>query len=90
MRTQMRTNAISWNPMEAFHFTTASEDHNCYTFDMRRLETALNVHQDHVAAVYVHFTHVPRICARSRANFIKQCIRFYMYTNTRFAHTPHT
>lgn len=38
--------------MEAFNFTTASEDHNCYTFDMRKLDRALNVHQDHVSAVY--------------------------------------
>ena len=39
--------------MEAFNFTTASEDSNCYTFDMRKLEKALNVHQDHVSAVFV-------------------------------------
>jgi WD repeat and SOF domain-containing protein 1 len=47
----MRTNAIEWNPMEAFNFTTASEDHNLYTFDMRKLDRALQVHSDHVAAV---------------------------------------
>jgi WD repeat and SOF domain-containing protein 1 len=48
---QMNTNAISWNPMEAFNFTIANEDHNCYTFDMRKLQSALNVHMDHVSAV---------------------------------------
>ena len=32
---KLKTNALAWNPMEAFNFTTASEDHNCYTFDMR-------------------------------------------------------
>lgn len=49
----MRTNDISWNPLEAFNFTIANDDHNCYTYDMRRLSThgALTVHKDHVAAV---------------------------------------
>ena len=37
--------------MEAFHFTVANEDHNCYTFDMRRLDSALTIHKDHVSAV---------------------------------------
>eukprot|EP00123_Amoebidium_parasiticum_P000808 comp11710_c0_seq1/m.6274 comp11710_c0_seq1/g.6274 ORF comp11710_c0_seq1/g.6274 comp11710_c0_seq1/m.6274 type:complete len:447 (-) comp11710_c0_seq1:479-1819(-) len=48
---QMRTNAICWNPMEAFNFTAANEDHNLYTYDMRKMDTALNVHKDHVSAV---------------------------------------
>ncbi len=39
--------------MEAFNFTAANEDANLYTFDMRKLDIALNVHKDHVAAVYV-------------------------------------
>ncbi|KAI8922282.1 hypothetical protein PhCBS80983_g01986 [Powellomyces hirtus] len=47
----MRTNAIAWNPMEAFNFTTANEDHNCYTFDMRKMASAMNIHKDHVSAV---------------------------------------
>lgn len=50
---KMRTNDISWNPIEAFNFTTANDDHNCYTYDMRKLSSrgALTVHKDHVAAV---------------------------------------
>ncbi|KAJ3158538.1 DDB1- and CUL4-associated factor 13 [Geranomyces michiganensis] len=48
---KMRTNAIAWNPMEAFNFTIANEDHNCYTFDMRKMDVAMNVHKDHVSAV---------------------------------------
>jgi len=36
--------------MEAFNFCLASEDHNLYTMDMRRLDRALMVHEDHVAA----------------------------------------
>lgn len=49
----MRTNDISWNPVEAFNFVTANDDHNCYTYDMRNLSErgALTVHKDHVAAV---------------------------------------
>lgn len=47
----MRTNAIQWNPIEAFNFVTASEDHNLYYYDMRYMKKALNVFKDHVAAV---------------------------------------
>ncbi|KFX96788.1 hypothetical protein O988_05158 [Pseudogymnoascus sp. VKM F-3808] len=45
------SNAISWNPMEAFNFAVANEDHNIYVFDMRKMNKALNVLKDHVAAV---------------------------------------
>lgn len=51
MTMKRNSNALSWNPMEAFNFTVASEDHNLYTFDMRNLSIALNVHVDHVGAV---------------------------------------
>lgn len=47
----LASNAISWNPMEAFNFAVANEDHNAYIFDMRNLKRALNVLKDHVAAV---------------------------------------
>ncbi|KAJ3313402.1 DDB1- and CUL4-associated factor 13 [Blyttiomyces sp. JEL0837] len=47
----LRTNAIAWNPMEAFNFTAANEDHNLYSFDMRNLSKAINVLKDHVSAV---------------------------------------
>jgi WD repeat and SOF domain-containing protein 1 len=49
--TKLRSNQICWNPMEAFNFATANEDHNVYIFDMRKLNRALNVLKDHVAAV---------------------------------------
>ncbi len=49
--TSMRTNAVAWNPMEAFNFASALEDHNAYLWDMRRLDRLLNVYKDHVAAV---------------------------------------
>ena len=48
---RMRSNALCWNPMEAFNFTIANEDQNLYTYDMRNLERALWVHKDHVSAV---------------------------------------
>ena len=44
-------NALAWNPMEAFNFTVANEDHNLYSFDMRKLDQATCVHMDHVGAV---------------------------------------
>lgn len=47
----LRSNALAWNPMEAMVFTTASEDYNLYSFDVRRLDRPINVHMDHVDAV---------------------------------------
>lgn len=48
---RLASNAISWNPMEAFNFAVANEDHNIYIFDMRKIDRALNILKDHVAAV---------------------------------------
>ena len=48
---RLASNAISWNPMEAFNFAVANEDHNAYIFDMRKMDRALNVLKDHVSAV---------------------------------------
>ena len=45
------TNQIAWSPMEAFNFAAASEDHNIYLFDMRKMDRSLNILKDHVAAV---------------------------------------
>jgi WD repeat and SOF domain-containing protein 1 len=47
----LASNAIAWNPMEAFNFAVANEDHNAYIFDMRKMDRALNILKDHVAAV---------------------------------------
>lgn len=53
----MRNNNLAWNPMEPYHFTTANEDFNLYTFDMRKMDKALVVHKDHVSAVIdVHYS----------------------------------
>lgn len=48
---QTRSNALAWNPMEPFNFTVANEDTCLYTYDMRRLGSALCVHRDFVSAV---------------------------------------
>ncbi|XP_065651483.1 DDB1- and CUL4-associated factor 13 isoform X2 [Hydra vulgaris] len=48
---KMRSNTIAWNPMEAFIFSAANEDSNAYTFDIRKLDSPVNVHIDHVGAV---------------------------------------
>ena len=60
------TNKLDFNPMEAFNFACASEDHNIYStldpsrpfaaltmavFDMRKMDRAQNILKDHVAAV---------------------------------------
>ncbi|PFH38490.1 Sof1 family domain-containing protein [Besnoitia besnoiti] len=48
---KMRSNAVCWNPMNPPKFTTASEDQNLYTFDMRKLSAPLMIHRDFVNAV---------------------------------------
>ncbi|XP_075070019.1 DDB1- and CUL4-associated factor 13 [Mixophyes fleayi] len=48
---EMRTNAICWNPMEAFIFTAANENYQLYTYDMRKVDAPVMVHKDHVSAV---------------------------------------
>lgn len=49
----MKSNALAWNPMEAYHFTVANDDTNLYTFDVRNLQSAVRVHKGHLGAVYV-------------------------------------
>jgi len=51
MTMQTRANSVAFNPMEPMHFTLASEDHELYTFDMRKLDHAICVHSGHVSAV---------------------------------------
>jgi DDB1- and CUL4-associated factor 13 len=47
----MVSNKVCWNPMEPFNFILANEDHNIYSFDMRKLDKAVMIHKDHVSAV---------------------------------------
>lgn len=48
---RMKTNCISWNPIEAYHFVSANDDNKLYSFDMRKLSSALCVHEGHTGAV---------------------------------------
>merc|ERR1712125_73909 len=48
---RLRSNALAWNPQEPLNFTVANEDCMCYTFDMRKLEQARYLHEDHVMPV---------------------------------------
>eukprot|EP00746_Dinoflagellata_sp_MGD_P156081 gnl/MRDRNA2_/MRDRNA2_85691_c0_seq1.p1 gnl/MRDRNA2_/MRDRNA2_85691_c0~~gnl/MRDRNA2_/MRDRNA2_85691_c0_seq1.p1 ORF type:complete len:388 (+),score=-18.06 gnl/MRDRNA2_/MRDRNA2_85691_c0_seq1:124-1287(+) len=45
------SNAISWDPFEILNFTTANDDCNLYTFDIRKMKSALLVHKDFVSSV---------------------------------------
>ena len=47
---KMKTNCISWNPIEAYHFVTANDDCRLYSFDMRKLRSAMYVHEGHTGA----------------------------------------
>ncbi|RXG60480.1 DDB1- and CUL4-associated factor 13 [Armadillidium vulgare] len=54
LRMKLRINALEWNPMEAMMLTVASEDYNCYTFDIRNMNMnnrILSIHGGHTAAV---------------------------------------
>jgi WD repeat and SOF domain-containing protein 1 len=46
-----KSSAIAWNPQEPFNFTVGNEDGNCYTFDMRKMDTFTKQHKDHIGAV---------------------------------------
>jgi len=48
---QMRANALSWSPTFPTNILLASEDHNLYTFDIRRLSSPSMIYKGHVAAV---------------------------------------
>eukprot|EP00899_Mesostigma_viride_P012552 jgi/Mesvir1/21298/Mv21689-RA.1 len=48
---QTKSNALCWNPREAFNFTVANEDCHLYTYDMRYLSSASCIHKDHVGPV---------------------------------------
>ncbi|EJU01243.1 WD40 repeat-like protein [Dacryopinax primogenitus] len=48
---QLRANALSWHPTQPTVMLLASEDHNLYTFDIRKLESPTQIYKGHVAAV---------------------------------------
>jgi len=49
--TKACSNAVCWNPMEAYFFSSANDDSNCYTYDCRKLKDAVCVHQGFQNAV---------------------------------------
>lgn len=48
---RMRSNVLRFNPMEPLNFLVANEDHQCYWFDMRKLERPLRIFKGHTEAV---------------------------------------
>lgn len=47
----MRNNSLAWSPTFPTSILLASEDHNLYTFDIRKLDTPSQIYKAHVAAV---------------------------------------
>lgn len=47
----MKSNSLEWNPMEPYVFLVGNEDHNSYTFDMRKLNRPTGIYKGHVGAV---------------------------------------
>jgi DDB1- and CUL4-associated factor 13 len=47
----MKNNDLSWSPTFPTSVLLASEDHNLYTFDIRRLATPTQIYKAHVSAV---------------------------------------
>jgi WD repeat and SOF domain-containing protein 1 len=46
-----KSSCMAFNPLEPINFTIGSDDSNCYTFDLRRMDKAKTIHKDHVGAV---------------------------------------
>ncbi|XP_025092571.1 DDB1- and CUL4-associated factor 13-like [Pomacea canaliculata] len=85
---KMRTNTLSWNPMEPMTFTAANEDYNLYTFDMRKLSMPLNIHMDHVSAV-MDVDYAPSGREFVSAGYDK-CLRIFQVDKSRSKEIYHT
>jgi|EP00979_Chaetoceros_neogracilis_P012955 WD repeat and SOF domain-containing protein 1 len=48
---KMRSNCFEWNPMEPMNFVVGNEDHNAYTFDMRKLDRPTMIYKGHVGTI---------------------------------------
>ena len=64
---QTRSNAVAWNPMEAFNFTVANEDCCLYTYDMRKLSIASCLHKVHPLALHAPSMHASAACMQGHA-----------------------
>jgi WD40 repeat protein len=46
-----KCNALCWNPTEPINLIVGCDDSNCYTFDLRKMDTMKLIHKDHVGAI---------------------------------------
>jgi len=46
-----KSGCIRWNPQEPLNFTVGNDDSNCYTFDMRKMNTIMKIHKGHIGSV---------------------------------------
>ncbi|KAH9286690.1 DDB1- and CUL4-associated factor 13 [Echinococcus granulosus] len=51
LKMNLKLNSFSWNPMEPYVFTAASEDYNLYTYDCRFFKHPKRVYMGHTNAV---------------------------------------
>ncbi|KAL3316595.1 DDB1- and CUL4-associated factor 13 [Cichlidogyrus casuarinus] len=51
VKMNLKLNSFSWNPMEPFIFTGASDDYNLYTYDTRYFKYPRRIFRGHVNAV---------------------------------------
>jgi len=54
LKMKLRINDLSWNPMESYIFSVASDDYSCYTFDIRMMDSLKRIllqHSGHTQAV---------------------------------------
>jgi len=84
----MRSNALQWNPMKPTQFVVANEDCHLYTFDMRKLNKAVQRHWDHVMAV-VDVSFSPTGQEFVSASY-DQTIRIWSATGQRSTNVYHT
>ena len=48
---KLKSNSMAWNPREPMMLTTANDDGNCYTFDIRKFTEVWKIHKDHSNSV---------------------------------------
>eukprot|EP00166_Cyanidium_caldarium_P002528 ctg_2464.g760 len=72
-RLPMRANEVAWNPMDTYLLSVATDDHNVYTHDMRRLDRVRSTQVGHVGAVLsVHYSPTGReLCTGSYDSLVR-------------------
>lgn len=85
---QTKSNSVAWNPREALNFTSANDDGNCYSYDMRNLSTASCIHKDHVSSVMdVDFSPTGREFATASYD---RTVRIFSYNGPKSREVYHT